>query len=203
MLKWKKSYDKPKQCIKTHRHHFANKGLYSQSYRFSSSCGWMWELDHKEGWVLKMWCFWIVVLEKTLENSLDSKKIKAVNPKGNQSWIFMGKTDAEVEAPILWPSDVKIWHWKRCWCWERLKTGRKGTAEDETVECHHRLNGHDFEQTQRWWRTGKPAMLQSMGFQRVRHNLVTEKQQQIVLSFIFINWLILISFKSIRKWITF
>ena len=202
MLKWKKSYDKPKQCIKMHRHHFANKGLCSQSYGFSSSCRWMWELDHKEDWVLKTWCFWIVVLEKTLESSLDSKKIKAVNPKRNQSWMFMGKTDAEVEAPILWPSDAKSWHWKRCWCWERLKTGRKGTAE-ETVGCHHRLNGHDFEQTQRWWRTGKPAMLQSMGFQRVRHNLVTEKQQQIVLSFIFINWLILISFKSIRKWIAF
>ena len=81
----------------------------SQSYGFSSSHAWMWELDHKEGWAPKNWCFWTVVLEKTLESPLDSKEISPVNPKGNQSWIFIGRTDAEAVAPIHWPSDVKSW----------------------------------------------------------------------------------------------
>ena len=93
--------------VKKERHQFANKGLYSQSYGFSSSHVWMWELDHKEGWVPKNWCFWAVVLEKTLESPLDYKEIKPVNPKGNQPWIFIGRTDDEAEASILWPPDVK------------------------------------------------------------------------------------------------
>ena len=86
-----------------------DKGPSSQSYSFSSSHVWMWELDRKESWVLKNWCFWTVVLEKTLESPLDSKEIKPVNPKGNQSWIFIGRTDAGAEAPMLWPLDVKNW----------------------------------------------------------------------------------------------
>ena len=102
---WKKSYDK--QHIKKQTHHFANKSLYSQRYDFSSSHGWMWELDDKEGWVPKNW-FWIV-LEKTLESSLECKEIKPVNPKGNQPWLFIVSTDAETETPVLWPSDVKNW----------------------------------------------------------------------------------------------
>ena len=106
---WKKSYDKPRQHIKKQRHYFANKCPSSQSYGFSSSHVWMWELDHKESWVLKNWCFWTVVLEKTLESTLDCKEIKPVNPKGNQSWIFIGITDAETEAPMLWPPDAKNW----------------------------------------------------------------------------------------------
>ena len=106
---WKKSYDQPRQHIKKQKHHFANKGLSSQSYGFSSSHVWMWELDHEESWVLKNWCFWTVVLEKTLESPLDSKEIKAVNSNGNQSWMFIVKTDAEAEAPILWPADGKNW----------------------------------------------------------------------------------------------
>ena len=104
---WEKSYDKPGQCIKKQRHHFSNKGLYSQSYGFSSSHVWMWELDHREGWALKNWCFQTVVLEKILESPLESKDIKSVNPKGNQSWIFTRKTDAEAEALIVWPPDGK------------------------------------------------------------------------------------------------
>ena len=92
----KKSYDKPRQHIKKQRHYFANKGLYSQTYGFSSSHVWMWELDHKEGWMLKNWCFRTVVLEKTLESPMDSK-IKPVNPKGNQPWIFIGRTDVEAQ----------------------------------------------------------------------------------------------------------
>ena len=95
----------PKNSIKKQRHHFANKGPYTQSYNFSSSHVWMWELDHKEDWALKNWCFQIVVLEKTLESPLDHKEIKSVNPKGNQPWLFIGRTDTE--APILWPPDAK------------------------------------------------------------------------------------------------
>ena len=89
------------------KYYLANKGPCSQSYGFSSSHVWMWELDHKDGWALNNWCFWTVVLEKTLESPLDYKEIKPVNPKGNQSWIFFGRTDAEAETPILWPPDVK------------------------------------------------------------------------------------------------
>ena len=101
---WKESYDKLRQHIKKQRQHFTDKDLCSQSYGFSSSHVWMWELDYKEGWVLKNWCFWIVVLEKTLESPLVCKEIKLVNPKGNQPWIF---SDAEDEVPILWPPDAK------------------------------------------------------------------------------------------------
>ena len=93
-----------RQHIKKQRHHFANKGLYSQSYVFSSSHVWMWDLDHKDDWAPKNWCIWLMVLEKTLESPLDSKEIKPVNPKGNQPWIFTVRTDAE--APILWPPDA-------------------------------------------------------------------------------------------------
>ena len=106
---WKKSYDQPRQHIKKQRHYFANKGPPSQSYGFSSSHVWMWELDYKESWAPKNWCFWTVVLEKTLESPLVCKEIKPFNPKGNQSWMFIGRTDAEAETPILWPPDVKNW----------------------------------------------------------------------------------------------
>ena len=102
---YKKSYDKPRWRIKKQRYHFANKGPYGQSYGFSSSDVWMWELDHIEGQAPKNLCFWIVVLEKTLESPLDSKESKPVNPKGDQSWLFIGRTDAE--APILWPPNMK------------------------------------------------------------------------------------------------
>ena len=103
---WKTSYDQPRQHIKRQRHYFADdKSLYSQSYGFSSSHVWIWELDHKEGWALKNWCFEIVVLEKTLESPLDCKEIQPVNIKGNQPWIFIERTEAE--APIYWPPDAK------------------------------------------------------------------------------------------------
>ena len=115
----------PRQCIKKQRHHFADKSPYSQSYDFSSSHVQMWKLDHKECWVPKNWCFQIVVREKTLESLLDCKKIQPVNPKGNQPWIFIGRTDAEVEAPVLWQPDGKT-HWKRPWFWERLRAGGEG-----------------------------------------------------------------------------
>ena len=108
LASWKESYDQPRQHIKKQRHYFANKGPSIQGSGFSSGHVRMWELDYKESWVLKNWCFWTVVLEKTLESPLDCK-IKPVNPKGNQSWIFIGRTDAEAEAPILWPPDAKNW----------------------------------------------------------------------------------------------
>ena len=104
---WKKSYNQPRQHIKKHRHNFADKGSHSQSYNFSSSHVCMWELDHKEDWVPKNWFFWTVVLEKTLESPFNCKEIKPVNLKGNQLWIFIGKTEAE--TPIVWPPDAKNW----------------------------------------------------------------------------------------------
>ena len=134
---WKKNYDKSRQHQKQ-RHYFANKGLSSHSYGFSSSHVWMWELDYKEGWVPKNWCFWTVVLVKTLESPLDSKMIKPVNPKGNQPKIFIGRTEAE--APVLWPPDLKSWLIRK------EPEVEKGTTEDKMVGGHHQLNGHEFEQ---------------------------------------------------------
>ena len=110
---WKKSYDQPRQCIKKQRHCFANKDLSSQSYGFASSHVWMWELGYKKSWVLKNWCFWTVVLEKTLESPLDCEDSQPVIPKGNQAWIFIRRTDVEAKTPILWPPDPKRWYiWK-------------------------------------------------------------------------------------------
>ena len=139
---WKKNYDKP---IKKQRHYFANKGLSSHSYGFSNNHVWMRELDHKESWVPNNWCFWTVVLEKTVENPLDYEKIKPANPKGNQSWTFIGRTEAEAETSVLWPPDVKNWltgkdpnagkDWRQ----------EKGATEDEMVRWHHWLDGHEFE----------------------------------------------------------
>ena len=142
---WKKNYDKPRQHIKKQRHHFAVKGTQSQSYGFSSTCVWMWKLDHKKGWVLKNWCFWTVML-KTLETPLDFKEIKPVHPKGNQSQVFIGRTDAEAEALILWLPDVKSWligkgpNARKDWGQKKVVT------ENKMVGWHHWLNGHESEQ---------------------------------------------------------
>ena len=144
---WKKSYDQPRQHSKKQGHYFANKGPSSQSYDFSSSHVWMWELDHKESLASKNCCFWTVVLEKTLESPLDCKEIQSVNSKGNQTWIFIGRTDAEAEVPILWPPDAKNWLIGKDL--DAGKDGRqeeKGMTEDEMVGWHHWLNGHEFEQ---------------------------------------------------------
>ena len=109
LVPWKRSYEQPRQHIKKQRHYLANKGPSSQGYVFSSTHLWMWELDYKESWAVKNWCFWTVVLEKTLESPLECKEIQPVNSKGNQSWIFIGRTYAEAETPILWPPDVSNW----------------------------------------------------------------------------------------------
>ena len=108
----------------------------------------MWELDYKESWVLKNWYFWTMVLEKTLASPLDCKEIQLVYPKGNQSWIFIGRTEAEAEAPILWPPDAKNWlTGKDLDAGKDWRQEEKGTTEDEMVGWHHWLNGHEFEQT--------------------------------------------------------
>ena len=126
-------------------HYFANKGPSSQSYGFSSSHVWMWELDYKESWGPKNWCFWTVLLEETFESPLDCKEIQPVHPKGDQSWVFIGRTDVEAEIPVLWPPDVKSWligkdldaekDWRR---------EKKGKTEDEMVGWHQRLKEHEF-----------------------------------------------------------
>ena len=164
---WKKSYDQPREHIKKQRHYFANRGPSSQSYDFSSSHVWMWDLDNKEGWVLKNWCFWTVVLEKTLESPLDRKKTQPVHPKGNQTWIFTGRTDDEAETPILWPPVGK-----NCLIGKAPNVGKdwrqekKGMTEDEMVGWQHWLNGHwVWANSSSWWWTGRPGVLQSMGLQ--------------------------------------
>ena len=121
------SYDKPWQRFKKQRHYFTDKDPYSQSYGFSSSHVWTWELDHKQDWVSKNWCFRTVVLEKTLESPLDCKEIKSVNPKGNQSWIFIGRSDGwSWSSNILATWCKELTHWKIPWCWERLEPGGEG-----------------------------------------------------------------------------
>ena len=168
------SYVKPRQHIKQ-RHHCADKGLYA----FSSHHVWMWELNHKEGFAPKNWCFWAVVLEKILESPLDSKEIKPVSPKGNQPWIFIGRTDAEAEAPILWPPDVKSWllgkepDVGKDWRQEEM-----GKTKDEMVGWHHPLKGHEFGQTLGDSEgQGSLACCSPCGH-RVRRDLVTGQEQQ-------------------------
>ena len=144
---WKKSYNQPRQHIKKRRYYFADKDPSSQSYDFSSSHVWMWELDSKESWVPKNWCFWTVVLEKSLESPLDCKEIQPVHSEGDQSWIFTRRTDAEAETPILWLPDAKNWligkdpDAGKDWSQEE-----QGTIEDEMIGWHHQLDGHEFEQ---------------------------------------------------------
>ena len=143
---WKKSSGQLRQHIKKQRHYFANKGPSSQSYGFSSSHVWMWELDHKESWAPKNWCFWTVVLEKTLESPLDCKEIQPVHPKGDQSWVFIGRTDVEAETPILWPPDAKNWLIGKDPVAGKDWRQEKGTIDYQIIGWHHQLNGCEFEQ---------------------------------------------------------
>ena len=167
---WKESYDQPRQHIKKQGHYFASKGPSSQNYGFSSSHVWMWELDYKESWALKNRCFWTVVL-KTLESPLDCKDMQPVHPKGNQSWIFTGRTDAwswNSNTLATWYKELT--HLKTPWCWERLKVGEGDDRE---------WDGWMASLTQWTWvwvnsGTGRPGVLQSMGLQRVGHDWVTE-----------------------------
>ena len=159
----KESYDK----VKKQRHYFANKGLSSQSYGFSSSHVWMWDLDYKESWARKNWCYWTVVLEKTLESPLDCKEIQPVHPKGNQFWIFIGRIDLKLKLQysghLMWETDSL----EKTLMLEGIRRRRqedKGTTEDEMVGWHHWLNGHEFEQPLGVG-DGQGSLLQSMGLQ--------------------------------------
>ena len=151
---------------------YINNYFKCQGYDFSSGHVWMWELDCEESWAPKNWCFWTVVLEKTLESP---KEIQPVNPKGDQSWVFIGRIDAEAETPILWPPHAKSWLIGRLWCWEELGAGGEGDNRG--------WDGWMASLTQwtsvwvnsgSWWWTGRPGVLWFMGLQRVGHNWVTE-----------------------------
>ena len=171
-----KSYDKHRQHIKKERHHFADKGAYSQSYAFSSSHIQIWELDHKEGWALKNWCFWTVVLGKTLESPLDWKEIKPVNSKGNQPWIFtemtMLKLRLQYFGHLMWGDDSL----KRPWCWERLRAGGEGGSRG--------WDGWSSRQPTPVFLPGEPHGQRSLvgyspwGCKRIRQDLATKQQQQ-------------------------
>ena len=172
---WKKSRDQLRQHIKKQRHHFAEK-VHIVKAMFFPVLMYRCVLDRKEGWVPKNWCLWTVVLEKTLESSLDCKEIQPVHPKGNQSWIFSGRTS------ILCPPGVKNWllgkdpDAGRDWRQEE-----KGTTEDEMVGWHYHINRHSLNSSRIQWRTGRPGMLQSMGSGRAGHDWTAEQQQSSLL----------------------
>ena len=175
---WKNGYDKPRECMKKQRHNFAVKGPYSQSYDFSSRHVWMWELDYKGDWAPKNWLFQIVVLEKTLESPLKSKEI---NPEGNQLWIFFGRTDADTEAPILWPPDMKSWHIGKTLMLVKIE-GKKRRRWQKMRWLDDVTDSVDMNLSKLWevvkgketWHTG---ILRS---QRFGHDLATEQHQQKV-----------------------
>ena len=176
----KKSYDQPSQHIKKQRHHFADKGPSSQSYGFSSSHVWMWELDRKEGWTLKNWCFWTVVLEKTF----------GLQGRSNQSWIFIGKTDAEAETPILSPPDEKSQPIRRDPdAGKDCRQEEKGMTEDAMPGWQHWLDGHEFEQA--------PGDGEGQGsWTQLRDWKTTIKTNKDVFFFMLNRWL----FESLRGW---
>ena len=175
---WKESYDQPRQHIEKQRHYFANKSPSSQGYGFSSSHVLMWEVDYNESWVQRNWCFWTVVLEKTLESPLDCKKIQPVHPRGDQSWVFLGRTDIEAETPILWLPDAKSWLiWKDPLLppSKRLKVG--GKADNRGWDGWMAFPTQwrwVWVNSGSWWWTGRPGMLWSIGARRVGHDSATE-----------------------------
>ena len=172
---WKKSYDQPRQHIKKQRHYFAYKGPSSQSYGFPSSHVWMWELDYKESWVPKNGCFWTVVLEKTVESPLDSKEIQPVHPKVNQSWIFIERSDAEADSPILWPPNAKNWLiGKDPDAGKDWRQRRKGRQSMKWLDVTTNSMDMSWVNSRSWWWTGRPGMLESMRLQWVGHDWVTE-----------------------------
>ena len=173
---WKKSYDQPRQHIKKQRDitlptkvHLVKAMIFPVvMYGYQS-----WTI--KKAGRLKNWCFWTVVLEKTLESPLACKEIQPVHPKGNQSWIFIGRTNAEAETPILWPSDAKNWLTRKDPdAGKDWRQEEKETTEDEMVGWHHWQWTWVWVNSRSWWWTGRPSVLQSMGLQRVRHDWATE-----------------------------
>ena len=170
---WKESYDQPWQHIKKQRHYFVNKGPSSQVLGFSSSHVWMWELDYKENWVLKNWCFWTVVLEKILQSPLDCKEIQPVHPKGDQSWVFTGRTDVEAETPITLATWCReLTHLKRPWFWERLRAGGEGDDRgwDSWMPSPTRWTWV-WVNSGSWWMTGGPGVLWFIGVSKSRTRL--------------------------------
>jgi len=173
--------------------YFANKGLSSQGYGFSSGHVWMWALDCEESWAPKNWCFWTVVLEKTLESPLDCKDIQPVHSKGDQSWVFFGRNDAKAETPVLWPPDAKSWligkdsDAGRDWGQEE-----KETTEAEMAGWHHRLDGCGFGWTLGVGDGRRPGVLRFMGSQRVGHDWATELNWTVCLGFGLRIWALLV-----------
>ena len=160
LVPWKKSYDQSREHIKKQRHYFTNKGPSSQSYGFSSSHVWMWQLDHKESWVPKNWCFWTVVWGKTLESPLDYKEIKTINPNGNQSWIFIGRTDVEAKLQyfghLMWRADS----FEKTLMMERLKAGGEGDNRGWGGWMGSPIQWTwVWINSGSWWWTGKSGML--------------------------------------------
>ena len=153
--------DQPRQHIEKQRHYFANKDPSSQSFGFTSSHGWMLELDYKESWALKNWCFWIVVLEKTVESPFDCKEIQPVHPKGNKSWVSIGRIDVEAENSIIlatWFEELT--HLERPWCWKRLKVGGDGDNRDwDDWLASPTQWTWVWVNSGSWWWTGRPAVL--------------------------------------------
>ena len=185
------SYDQPRQHIKKQRHHFVNKGPSSQGYGFSSSHVLMWELDYKKSWTLKNLCFWTVVLEKTLESPLDCKEIQPVHPKGDQSWVFIGRTDFEAETPLFWPLDAKSWLiWKDPDSGKDWRQEEKGTRGWDGWMASPTQWAWVWVDSWSWWWTGRPGVLRFMGSQRVGHDWATE-----------LNWteLVELSSKNLTK----
>ena len=166
--------DQPRQHFKKERHYFANKGPSSQGYDFSSGHVRMWELDYKESWVLKNWCFWAVMFETTPESPMDCKEIHPVHPKGDQSWVFVGRTDVEAETNTLATWCKGLTHLKRPWCWERLKAGEGDDRGWDDWMASPTWWTWDWVNSGSWWWTGKPGVLQSMGSQRVGQDWTTE-----------------------------
>ena len=172
---WKKSYDEPRQHIKKQKHYLSNKGLSSQSCGFSNSHVWMWELDYKESWGLKNWCFRTVVLGKTFESPLDCKEIQPVHPKGNQSWIFIGSTYAQAEPPyfghLMWRTDSL----EKTLMLGKIEGGRRrGRQGMKWLDGILTRWTWVWASSGSWWWTGRPGVLQSMRLQRAGHNWVTE-----------------------------